>query len=127
MFRLNFTIGVLGYNGTLSLSERRTCQTIRNSASEIIAGLTSGLVKIGDMVEVVLNEKELGKVVISDWDKTSEGNLIPDDVIRGGFATMRELREALFRAGYKTGEDLWRVRFQWDIDAKTDIGGESHG
>jgi len=117
MTSLHFTTKVLGPVAAYRLEKRQVTQTLRSESSSITKAILSGMVKVGDEVQVTLDDKLIGpaEYVISDivtWDQ-----LEIDDARRGGFDTLDDLAQALKRAGYrfKPLDDyrLFRIQFSW--------------
>jgi len=115
--RLHFSTRVLGPVAAYRLEKRQVTQTLRSESSSITKAILSGMVKIGDEVQVTLDDKLIGpaEYVISDivtWDQ-----LEIDDARRGGFDTLDDLSEALRRAGYRfkplNNYQLFRIQFSW--------------
>jgi len=121
MESLHFTTRVLGPAAAYRLERRQVTQTLRSESSSITKAILSGMVKVGDEVQVLLDNRSIGpaEYVISDivtWDQ-----LDIDDAQRGGFDTLDDLSQALRRAGYRfkplDDYQLLRIQFSWMEEA----------
>ena len=92
--QLKFTERVLGPDAAANLRNKKVVQTIRSDKE--IEGLAER-----DVVEVTLDDKVIGEVVITSIDKVRLSELAQDDAERGGFSTLSDLQAAALRAGYR--------------------------
>lgn len=117
LFRLNFSTAVLGEKAAARLRERKVSQTIRSQASSIVDEVLHSRAKVGDALEVALNDELVGTSQLVSVDRVTWDKLTQDDAERGGFDTIRELQIALLRAGYRfkpiESYLFYRIRFEW--------------
>jgi hypothetical protein len=117
MFTVDFTKRVLGLEPTRNLEEHRVTQTLRGEMSDFIGAIIAGHLATGDELHIILDGKNLGPVnLIGCWRITAAG-LMEEDAQRGGFNTLKELKSALKRAGYRfkpiTDYAFYKVQFSW--------------
>lgn len=117
MERLHFSTRVLGNKAAQRLENFEVIQTIRSEGSTICQKIFDGLVKPGDAIHVILDEREIGIATYLNIDRVKWQNLDITDAQRGGFDNRFELAYALKRAGYrfKDMEEyfFWRCLFSW--------------
>jgi len=113
--QIRFTTRVLGPAAAYRLEKQQVTQTLRSESSSITKAILSGMVKIGDYVQVTLDDRPIGlaEYIISDIVTWSQLDI--DDARRGGFDTLDDLSEALRRAGYRfkplNNYQLFRIQF----------------
>lgn len=111
MPKLEFTSRVLGFFASERLKRKKITQSIRSDAE--IRGI-----RVGDVVDVILDGGLIGKARIVSMDKVRLSDLGRIDSERGGFeGIMSELHKALRRAGYRfkplSEYRANRVQFRW--------------
>ena len=120
MFRMDFTTKVLGEVAAGRLRQKAITQTLRSPNSGIVGAMLHGELKIGDYMEVALDNEVIGLAYPAMVDRVSWLPLLAADAQRGGFDTLRELHEALTRAGYRFKPLdkylFYRVQFTWKVD-----------
>lgn len=116
-FHLNFTRQVLGEKATYRLQNQRVSQTIRSQSESIVDEVLHSRLKVGDVVEVALNDELVGTSQLVSVDRVTWNKLTQEDAARGGFDTIGELQNALLRAGFRfkpiESYLFYRIRFQW--------------
>ena len=117
MFRLNFTSRVMGGDGAEKVRRHEVTQTLRSPQSDIVRALINGTLKVGDPMEVALDEEVIGKASPAMVDRIDWEGVTLMDATRGGFTSKPELSATLQRAGYRfspmTKYLFYRVQFQW--------------
>ena len=115
MFRLQFTEFVLGPWASRKLKDKAVNQTLRSKNSDIVQAIFSGELRQGDILEISLNNIALGTAKLLGCFEANSNNLTEDDAIKGGFLSLKDLRAAIIRAGFrfKQSYDLYRVQFEW--------------
>lgn len=112
MNQLLFSSKVLGGEAAQKLKDRQVSQTIRGESNNINLG----------EAEVLLDDRFIYTVIITEIEEISLGELKEDDAARGGFNSLDKLREALKRAGYRFKAlykyDAYRIRFTPRISIK---------
>ena len=117
MEKIIFTTKVLGPIASYRLENFGVTQTIRSESSSIVGAILSGRIKVGDQIQIFLDDRmiELAQFVIMDsllFDMLDE-----EDAHRGGFDSVEEMATALKRAGYrfKPVNSYWfhRIQFTW--------------
>jgi len=117
MEKLHFTSRVLGKKAAQRLENLEVMQTIRSESAPICGKIFDGLIKPGDAIQVILDDRFIGVATYINLDPVKWHNLDIDDARRGGFDNRFELASALRRAGYRF-KDLeeyffWRCLFSW--------------
>ena len=119
MFRLSFTMQVLGAEAAEKLLNKEVTQTLRSPNDDIVAALLHGQSKIGDEIEVALDGVLIGLAHLSDIDRVSWVALTPTDAVKGGFSSLDDLQQALQRGGYRFQPMekylFYRIQFAWEI------------
>lgn len=117
MFRLNFTMQVLGAEAAERLRRREVTQTLRSPSANIVREFLNGRLKIGDLMEVALDGEVLGLAYPAIIDRVTWVTVAPTDAVRGGLNTLDELQQTLQRAGYRFQPmekyAFYRVQFTW--------------
>lgn len=117
MFRLNYTTQVMGTEGAERVRNQEVTQTLRSPRSDIVAAFLNFSLRIGNEMEVGLDNKVVGKASPLLIDRTDWDHITLMDATRCGFTSMPELGAALERAGYRTGPMntflFYRVQFEW--------------
>lgn len=122
MEQLRFTTRVLGKKATARLENYEVTQTLRPESSSIVIAILSGGLKVGDTMQVVLDDRIIGLAQHVFTEAVVWAQLNQDDARRGGFDNRFEL--ALKRAGYRfknlNDYQFYRIQFTWreDGDAK---------
>ncbi|MBA7643615.1 hypothetical protein ES703_51346 [subsurface metagenome] len=115
--QLHFTTRVLGPLAVYRLGEHQVTQTIRGHSSNIIQAALSGKLKVGDRMQVTLDDKVIGLAEYVIMDAVTWEALGIRDARRGGFDTLDDLSEALRRAGYRfkplNDYQIYRIQFSW--------------
>jgi len=115
--QLHFTTKVLGPLAVYRLGKHQVTQTIRAHSSNIIQAALSGKLKVGDQMQVKLDDRIIGLAEYVIMDIVNWEYLDPDDAKRGGFDTLADLEQALQRAGYRfkplNEYKLYRIQFSW--------------
>jgi len=118
--QLHFTTKVLGPLAAYKLINYQVTQTLRSKESSITKVIQGGLVKIGDQVEVMLDNIKIEMAEFVIMDAVTWVNLTTKDAARGGFDSLEDLEKALQRAGYRFKPidmyQLYRVQFSWLTD-----------
>ncbi len=116
-FHLNFNSQVLGKKPAEHLRNHQVSQTIRSQASSIVDEVLHSRLKVGDALEVALNDEVLGTSQLVSVDRVTWDKLTQEDAQRGGFRTIAELQNALLRAGFRFNPiksyQFYRIRFEW--------------
>ena len=117
MERLHFTTRVLGPAAAYRLEQRQVTQTLRSESDSVTNAILLGRVSAGDRLEVVLDNKLVGRAELVSMDVVTWEALDIDDARRGGFGNRFELAYALQRAGYRfmplNQYELYRIQFTW--------------
>jgi len=117
MFRLNFTTGVMGEEGAERVRRHEVTQTLRSPRDDIVVVFLNSTLRIGDQMEVALDEEVIGKASPLLIDRIDWESLTLMDATRGGFSNKPELAAALQRAGYRFSPMdtylFYRVQFTW--------------
>jgi len=117
MERLHFTTRVLGPAAAYRLEQRQVTQTLRSESDSVTNAILLGRVSAGDRLEVVLDNKLVGRAELVSMDAVTWEALDIDDARRGGFGNRFELAYALQRAGYRfmplNQYELYRIQFAW--------------
>jgi len=117
MEQIHFTTKVLGIPAAYRLTTHQLTQTIRSKESSITKAILSGILKVGDQVEVTLDGAKIGLAEYVIMDETSWIFLGSKDATRGGFDSKDDLEQALHRAGYRfkplDDYQLYRIQFSW--------------
>jgi len=117
MERLHFTTRVLGPAAAYRLEQRQVTQTLRSESDSVTNAILLGRVSAGDRLEVVLDNKLVGRAELVSMDAVTWEALDIDDARRGGFGNRFELAYALQRAGYRfmplNQYELYRIQFTW--------------
>lgn len=124
MERLRFITRVLGKKATARLESYEVTKTLRSRSSSIVITILSDQLKVGDMMQVVLDDRIIGLAQHVFMEAVVWGQLDQDDARRGGFDNHLELAYALKRAGFRFKNlneyEFYRIQFTWqeDGDAK---------
>jgi len=114
MFRLDFTTRVLGEAAADRLRQKAVTQTLTGTTSSIVGALLHNGIKVGDYIEVALDEEVIDLACVALVDRIPFDSLENGDAERGGFDTVAECRSSLLRAGYRSL--LYRVLFNWRVE-----------
>jgi len=117
MFRLNFKTKVMGEDGAAKVRLHEVTQTLRLPQSDIVIAFLNSTLKIGDQMEVALDDEVIEKASLSLIDRIDWESLTLMDVTRGGFSNKPELYTALQQAGYRfppmNNFLFYRILFTW--------------
>jgi len=117
MNELGFTSRVLGPDATQLLARKGVTQTLRSQHTDIAFLIQRGLFQATAGIDVRLDGRKIGQATVTELDHVSFSQLNQDDVRRGGFGSLDELKAALIRAGYRykpMNEYLFhRIQFSW--------------
>ena len=117
MERLHFTTRVLGPAAAYRLEQRQVTQTLRSESDSVTNAILLGRVSAGDRLEVVLDNKLVGRAELVSMDVVTWKALDIANAQRGGFGNRFELAYALQRAGYRfmplNQYELYRIQFAW--------------
>lgn len=117
MKQINFTTYVLGKKAVSRLKEYQVTQTLRGPSSDAVESIISGEIKPGDQIQIMLDGQNVGLAQFVIMDSVCWADLNHDDAIRGGFDSLDDLRNALYRAGYRfqpiNSYYLFRIQFSW--------------
>lgn len=117
MLQLNFTTRVLSPIAAYRLEQHKVTQTLRGYTSSITQAALTGKLKVGDQMEVLLDDHLIGHAEYVKMDSVTWVNLDTADAQRGGFDDLAELEKALQRAGYRFRPidmyQLYRFQFSW--------------
>ncbi len=122
MERINFTTAVLGKKAAARLKEHQVTQTIRSGTSSIALAINNRRVKLGEIIQVALDDELVDYARLLGMDKVSWEQLTEDDAWCGGFDNRIELIVALRRAGYRFKPidqyQLYRCKFTWVVEGR---------
>jgi hypothetical protein len=117
MEQLRFTTRVLGKKATARLENYEVTQTLRSESSSIVIAILSGGLKVGDMMQVMVDDRMIGLAQHASMETVVWAQLDQDDARRGGFDNRFELAYALKRAGYRFKDlndyQFYRIQFTW--------------
>lgn len=117
MEQLHFTTRVLGPIAAYRLEQRKVTQTLRSYTSSAAQAALTGQLKVGDQMEVLLDNRLLGHAVFVIMDALSWVDIDTANAHRGGFDDLADLEKALQRAGYRFRPinmyRLYRIQFSW--------------
>lgn len=124
MHQLKFTTKVLGTLAALRLEKHEVTQTLRSESHEITQAVINGKLSVDNELEILLDDKSLGRAIYVACTATHWEALDETDVERGGFDTLEDLKSALLRAGYRFRPMdeylLYRHIFTW-IEESHDV------
>jgi len=119
--RIRFTTLVLGPVAAYRLEKHQVTQTLRSENSFTTRAILNGMVKVGDEVQILLDDRLIGLAEYIIADVVTWGQLDIGDAHRGGFDTLDDLLKALKRAGYRfkplDDYQLFRIQFSWIEEA----------
>jgi len=120
MKQLHFTTGVLGPLAAYRLEQHQITQTLMSVGSDIIKAILAGELKIGDQIQVTLDDRAIGLAQLVSMDTRTWVDIDSNDAQRGGFDSGDELEKALQRAGYRFQAidmyQLYRIQFSWLLE-----------
>ena len=91
MKQLHFTTRVLGPLAAYRLGKHQVIQTIRSYNSSIVEALLASGPKVGDQMEIMLDERPIGLAEYFIMDVVNWEYLNLDDARRCGFDTLDDL------------------------------------
>ena len=117
MEKLQFTTRVLGEEAASRLENHQVTRTLRSVGNSIVQAILTGKVKLGDQMQVILDDRMIGLAQYFMLEIVNWGDLDEEDARRGGFDNLNDLAKALQRAGYRFQPlekyKLYRLRFTW--------------
>lgn len=117
MEQLKFTTWVLSKKVASRLKQHQITQTLRSHSSDMVQAILLGELKVGDKIEIILDNQTIGFVRWAWLDTPRWIDLTQADAERGGFDTLADLEKALQRAGFRFQPigmyKFYRIRFRW--------------
>lgn len=117
MKQLNFTTRVLGPIAAYRLEQRQVTQTLRSYTSNAPQASLSGQLKVGNQMEVLLDNRLIGHAEFVKMDTRRWVDIDTSDAQRGGFDDLADLEKGLQRAGFRFKPmdmyQFYRFQFSW--------------
>jgi len=120
MEQIRFTTRVLGPIAAYRLEQEQVTQTLRGYSHDITQAILTGRLRVGDQIQVILDDRMVGLAQYVILDTTWLDNLTTEDARRGGFDSVNDLVLALKRAGYRFRPidqyNFYRIQFSWLVE-----------
>ncbi len=117
MEKIEFTTRVLGTIAAYRLGKHQVTQTLRSESCIITAAIINGRVSAGEKLEIVLDNIPAGHAELLSMYPVHWDDLNIEDARQGGFDSLKDLKAALQRAGYRFKSmaeyHLFLIKFRW--------------